>query len=216
MSKIDQVTLINKPRITICHSPSRQDSVSLTEMDPSKTLEPILQSISTYSHYIRFIEIANGELFRKNLDSGESQRLLEGINGSAQALPTGKAQASLAGNFDNSKQYVVLHASLDYQENRLDSLVVTLPAYRANREMLSADLPYIMFEDGVASGEIRIFQNDAKNGLSVHGDLAFTEGRLRLRNENIVFDQVNVHANIEDENIRFRKAVSCSTVRQRS
>ena len=206
LSKIDQVTLINKPRITICHSPSRQDSVSLTEMDPSKTLEPILQSISTYSHYIRFIEIANGELFRKNLDSGESQRLLEGINGSAQALPTGKAQASLAGNFDNSKQYVVLHASLDYQENRLDSLVVTLPAYRANREMLSADLPYIMFEDGVASGEIRIFQNDAKNGLSVHGDLAFTEGRLRLRNENIVFDQVNVHANIEDENIRFSES----------
>ncbi|MFQ5633037.1 MAG: hypothetical protein ACE5I1_30075, partial [bacterium] len=45
LKQTDKVILINKPRLTFVLSESQDDSLSITKLDPAKTLEPFFESI---------------------------------------------------------------------------------------------------------------------------------------------------------------------------
>ncbi|MFQ5633365.1 MAG: hypothetical protein ACE5I1_31755, partial [bacterium] len=201
LKQTDKVTLVNSPRITFVFSGSQDDSLSITKLDPAKTLEPLFESLSQYAKYVQPVTISNGEVFKKNAATGERSKLFEKINGSAEVSADGKAKAGLAGKLVKGKQYVVFNSALDFANGRLDSLEVIFPEFQLTDEISSDDIPYIVLNKGVIWDKIKITQQDAGSHLKIDGNLSLKDGRFHLRSQGIVLDSVQINTTIADEHI---------------
>jgi hypothetical protein len=202
LKKTDKTALINKPRITIVLSANEKKIISLTELDPAKTLQPVFESITKYSDYIQNIEIVNGEIYQKDAATGQTSKILEQMNGSAQIALNGKALASVAGLFVADKQYVILNTALDFRHERLDSLTVNVNQYKLNENFRLLSIPYVILEDGVVNAEIKAKQFKKGSPLVLSGNLSVNNGRFHLKSHGITFDSVQVKTTIAGNQIR--------------
>ncbi|HEX9653967.1 MAG TPA: hypothetical protein VGA99_09660, partial [bacterium] len=198
-----------RPKLTLSYHANKESRPDVNlSLDLTVEQEEHYRSLIKEYNFIKKITISDGEILIREAGSGQSTRVAKQINGWAYTDDNARAWLRVAGHLFESKEYnMVIYGQFNLDRGRLDFVNVDLHDYKLSDEIPFLIPHYIEVLDGTVNGHLKITErHKPTRGFNIDGDLSLTNGQLKLDNENLYFDDINLAAEIKDWNLYIKNA----------
>jgi len=163
------------------------------------------------------ITVSRGEIVYQDSLSRETLLARE-VNGAVNSKHWGHAAFTLAGKlFTSPDVNLVLQGALDLAAGRLKDLYLDLRHFRVTDGLPFFVPPYVEFLGGTLDGKIHIVERETSRSPStppfaevrdfgLSGTIRLREGALRIADERLLIEHINVDSDVDDWNLHIRRA----------
>ncbi len=199
-----------KPQLILTYNAKKdtKQDVGLS-LDMTEEQQEQYRSIIKEYDFIKKITISEGEIRIHESSSNKSTRVSRKINGWAYTDDNARAWLRVAGHLFDSKEYnMVIYGQFNLDSGRLDFVNVDLHDYK-----LGGDVPFVLpnyFDvmEGTVNGQLNITERlQPTRGFNIEGGVKLNNGRMKLVNENLFFDDIQFDARIKDWNLYIKSAL---------
>ncbi len=207
--KIADEIEISRPRLSILFNPreSLDADVDLS-LQLSTDFEERYRSLIKEYDFIKRITIDDGEIQLRDIGDSSVTRLAKSINGWAYTDDKGKAWIRLAGHlFESSDYNMVMYGQLDLKRGGIDRVNVDITSYQLSNELPFLLPDYLQVLAGEVDAHLTLTERyRPTRGFNIEGSVGFKDGDLRLSNENLFFQNVQLQAKIKGRDIEITSA----------
>lgn len=198
-----------KPKLTLTYNAQKESKPDVNlSFDLTREQEEQYRSFIKEYDFIKKITISEGEIVARESNSKTETQLARQISGWAYTDDNARAWLRVAGHLFDSKEYnMVIYGQFNLQRGRLDFVNVDLHNYK-----LGDDVPFLLpnyFEvlDGAVNGHLNITERrQPTRGFNIEGAITLSNGQLKLVNDNLYFENIQLEAQIKDWNLYIKHA----------
>lgn len=198
-----------KPQLILTYNAKKdtKQEVGLS-LDMTEEQEKQYRSLIKEYDFIKKITISEGEIRIHESFSNKSTRVAQKINGWAYTDDRAHALLRVAGHLFESKEYnLVIYGQFNLNSGHLDFVNVDLHDYE-----LGDDVPFVLpnyldVMEGTVNGQLNVTERrEPTRGFNIEGDVKLSNGRMKLVNDNLYFDDMQFVAQIKDWNLYIKNA----------
>ncbi|MDZ7261814.1 MAG: hypothetical protein ONB05_06890, partial [candidate division KSB1 bacterium] len=198
----DDILLI-RPRLTVKYLSREQRTSPISEF----SLSPWSQDKLKQFDFIKRITVSKGQIVFVD-STGQEILLASDINGWVNSVDFSNAICRMTGKLFASRQNnVFLEGQLNLSEGYLQHLEVELRDYQLSNQIPYLIPPYFDIQHGILNGNMTLSEKTAgSKGFDLAGGIRISSGRLKILNYDLVLDDLNLEAKIQDWDLVILKA----------